>query len=545
MDGWFGPKPQYAQNITQKTEEKPFFLHGQKKERNDTWIRPMNINQFGASIIEGLDTGTFAPYSDAPDNTFPPYTPTPTASVPYTPTLTTTTPYTPEPKTYAPATARNITAAQTTARNTTASQTTTAQTTAVQTTAAQTTARNTTAAQTTAAQTTAAQTTAAQTTAAQTTAAQTTARNTTAAAQTTAAQTTASQTTASQTTAAQTTAAQTTAAQTTAAQTTTINTTASQTTARNTTAAQTTARNTSAAPATAINTTAAQTTSINTTATQTTAINTTDAKKISITDLSSSAGHDAPTTARNTTAAQTTARNTTAAPKNGEILTLLTRNNISSEILETFPFTKEDVQLWASTLPNKANTSPSITSDTILINIFDPKIVEFIKKNKDAFQTFLGNDQRGDKKIADVDAQKALYDYYIEIDKYFILQDNNIDATTLNEKRKIATQDAFVTYKSHYLNLFNIVFGILFVIGFIFIFMRTTFQPAMDSVKNSASGAGSMIWNSITSIGSLPGKILSSGPVKYLATIPGKIMSLFRKKPNTNIQNVASPAANP
>jgi hypothetical protein len=24
MDGWFGPKPQYAQNITQKTEEKPF-----------------------------------------------------------------------------------------------------------------------------------------------------------------------------------------------------------------------------------------------------------------------------------------------------------------------------------------------------------------------------------------------------------------------------------------------------------------------------------------------------------------------------------------
>jgi hypothetical protein len=331
----------------------------------------MNINQFGASIIEGLDTGTFAPYSDAPDNTFPPYTPTPTASVPYTPTLTTPTPYTPEPTTYAQTTARNTTAAQTTSRNTTAAQKTAAQ----------------------------------------------------------------------------------------------------------------------------------------------------------------------------TTAAQTTARNTTAAPKNGEILTLLTRNNISSEILETFPFTKEDVQLWASTLPNKANTSPSITSDTILINIFDPKIVEFIKKNKDAFQTFLGNDQRGDKKIADVDAQNALYDYYIEIDKYFILQDNNIDAITLNEKRKSASQDAIVTYKSQYLNLFNIVFGILFVIGFIFIFMRTTFQPAIDSVKNSASGTGSMIWNSIKGIGSLPGKILSSGPVKYIATIPGKIMSLFRKKPN-NIQN-AAPAANP
>jgi len=131
----------------------------------------------------------------------------------------------------------------------------------------------------------------------------------------------------------------------------------------------------------------------------------------------------------------------------------------------------------------------------------------------------------------------------MEMDKYFILQDNNIDATTLNEKRKSASQDAIVTYKSQYLNLFNIVFGILFVIGFIFIFMRTTFQPAIDSVKNSASGTGSMIWNSIKGIGSLPGKILSSGPVKYLATIPGKIMSLFRKKPN-NIQN-AAPAANP
>jgi len=212
--------------------------------------------------------------------------------------------------------------------------------------------------------------------------------------------------------------------------------------------------------------------------------------------------------------------------------TQLSRSNISETILQTFPFTKEQLQAWAysiqteNTLPQTENTL-SITMNSHITNIFDPKMVAFIKAKPVDFKQFLGSEKLGAKKITNPQAQDALYNYYMEMDTYFTKQDDMLTTTTLNEKRKLANQDAGVTYKSQYLNLFNVVIGVLFVISLIYIFMRATIQPAVDAAKSNATGAlsgvGSMVWGSIKGAASIPLKIFSG--------ISGRIMSLFGRKP--------------
>ena len=222
--------------------------------------------------------------------------------------------------------------------------------------------------------------------------------------------------------------------------------------------------------------------------------------------------------------------------------TQLSRSNISETILQTFPFTKEQLQAWYYIqTPNTLPTN-EITVKTPITNIFDPKIVAFIKANKEAFKQFLGSDEKlGAKKITNPQAQDALYNYYMEMDTYFTKQDDMLTTTTLNEKRKLANQDAGVTYKSQYLNLFNVIIGVLFVISLIYIFMRATIQPAVDAAKSKTtsalSGVGSMVWGSIKGAASIPLKIFSG--------ITGRIMSLFGRKPAASeaAEAPAAPAA--
>jgi len=208
--------------------------------------------------------------------------------------------------------------------------------------------------------------------------------------------------------------------------------------------------------------------------------------------------------------------------------TQLSRSNISETILQTFPFTKEQLQAWAYSIQT-ANTLPTTvtTMNSPITNIFDPKMVAFIKANPKDFKQFLGSEKLGAKKITNPQAQDALYNYYMEMDTYFTKQDDMLTTTTLNEKRKLANQDAGVTYKSQYLNLFNVVIGVLFVISLIYIFMRATIQPAVDAAKSNATGAlsgvGSMVLGSIKGAASIPLKIFSG--------ISGRIMSLFGRKP--------------
>jgi len=208
--------------------------------------------------------------------------------------------------------------------------------------------------------------------------------------------------------------------------------------------------------------------------------------------------------------------------------TQLSRSNISETILQTFPFTKEQLQAWAYSIQT-ANTLPQTvtTMNSPITNIFDPKMVAFIKAKPVEFKQFLGSEKLGAKKITNPQAQDALYNYYMEMDTYFTKQDDMLTTTTLNEKRKLANQDAGVTYKSQYLNLFNVVIGVLFVISLIYIFMRATIQPAVDAAKSNATGAlsgvGSMVLGSIKGAASIPLKIFSG--------ISGRIMSLFGRKP--------------
>ena len=213
--------------------------------------------------------------------------------------------------------------------------------------------------------------------------------------------------------------------------------------------------------------------------------------------------------------------------------TQLSRSNISTDIIKTFPFTEKQLQSWATTLSNN-----TVTNESYINNIFDPKIVVLVKANEESFKTgFLGSDLLG---ITDRESQASILKYYLEMDAYFTNQDNILTTGELNKKRKLAIQDASITYKSQYLNLFNIVIGVLIIICLIYILMRTTIQPAIDAAKNNASGAGSVILGSIKGVGNIAGKIFSG-----IREIPGRIMSLFGKKTAAGPEPVAGPVAGP